>query len=107
MDRLLPAVSLSALTGEGLDELTRAVEALYPLPELPAGEILTNLRPAEAVGRALDYLCAAEEAMSSGQTPDVVLTETEGAMGALGELTGRTVREDITDRIFERFCVGK
>ena len=44
---------------------------------------------------------------AAGVTPDAVLTELEAAMEALGELTGRTVREDITQRIFERFCVGK
>ena len=43
----------------------------------------------------------------SGCTPDIVLTEAEGAMSALGELSGRTVREDVTNRIFERFCVEK
>ena len=77
------------------------------MPDAPAGEILTNARQAEAVSRALDALYAAQEAMDSGCTPDIVLTETEAAMAALGELTGRTVREDVTDRIFERFCVGK
>ena len=46
-------------------------------------------------------------AMRSGLTPDAVLCEVEGAMNALGELTGRVVREDVTARIFERFCVGK
>jgi tRNA modification GTPase len=45
--------------------------------------------------------------MEEGLTPDIVLTETEGAMSALGELSGRSVREDVTDRIFRRFCVGK
>lgn len=40
-------------------------------------------------------------------TPDALLTDAEEAMAALGELTGRSVREDITDRIFSRFCVGK
>ena len=40
-------------------------------------------------------------------TPDAVLLDAEAAMTALGELTGRVVREDITNRIFERFCVGK
>ena len=35
------------------------------------------------------------------------MTELEAALEALGELTGRTVREDITNRIFQRFCVGK
>ena len=36
-----------------------------------------------------------------------VLVDLEAAMRALGEVTGRTMREDITNRIFERFCVGK
>ena len=50
---------------------------------------------------------AAHEALTAGLTPDVVLTEAEGALDALGELTGRTAREDMVTRIFERFCVGK
>ncbi len=45
--------------------------------------------------------------MDQGLTPDLVLTESETAMSALGELTGRSVRQDVTDRIFQRFCVGK
>ena len=40
-------------------------------------------------------------------TPDAVLTDVEEAMTAMGEVTGKVVREDITNRIFERFCVGK
>ena len=72
-----------------------------------AGEILTNARQADAVSRALTSINAARAAMDDGVTPDAVLTEAEGAMAALGELTGRTVREDVTQRIFERFCVGK
>ena len=40
-------------------------------------------------------------------TPDMVLIDVEEAMEAMGEVTGATVREDITNRIFERFCVGK
>ena len=103
----LPVLPVSAVTGEGLEQLERAVAALFPLPEVPAGEILTNARQKEAVGRAVEAMKAALEAMEVGLTPDLVLTETEGAMQALGELTGRTVREDVTERIFERFCVGK
>ena len=45
--------------------------------------------------------------MMLGHTPDAVLTDIEEAMEAMGEVTGNTVREDITTRIFERFCVGK
>ena len=64
-------------------------------------------RQAEAVDRALNAVRAAHEALTAGLTPDVVLTEAEGALDALGELTGRTAREDMVTRIFERFCVGK
>ena len=103
----LPVIPISVVSGEGLAALEEAVKALYPLPAVPAGEILTNARQAEAVGRALEYLEAAQAAMEEGLTPDIVLTETEGAMSALGELSGRSVREDVTDRIFRRFCVGK
>ena len=100
-------VSLSARTGEGLEALASAVAELFPAPAAPAGEILTNARQAEAVGRALAALDAARDALASGLTPDAVLTEAEDALSALAELTGRSVRDDVTDRIFSRFCVGK
>ena len=103
----LPVVTLSARTGEGLEELERVIRDLFPLPEVPAGEILTNARQAEAVSRALESLRAALGAMEAGYTPDIVLTESETAMAALGELSGKSLREDVTNRIFSRFCVGK
>lgn len=103
----LPVVELSSMTGEGLEKLAEVIKTLFPMPDAPAGEILTNARQAEAVDRALAALTAAYDALLQGCTPDIVLTEAEGAMSALGELSGKTVREDVTDRIFERFCVGK
>ena len=103
----LRAVSVSAVTGDGLDGLERAISDMFPLPSVPAGEILTNVRHAQAISSALEYIRAAIDAMETGLTPDIILTESEGAMQALGELTGRTVREDVTNRIFSRFCVGK
>ena len=103
----LPVVSLSSVTGDGMDELERVIAEQFPLPEVPAGEILTNVRQADAVKHAIEYMRSALDAMRAGMTPDIVLTETEGAMSALGELSGRTVREDVTNRIFQRFCVGK
>ena len=107
IDTVLPVIPVSSVTGEGLDELERAIADLFPLPEAPAGEILTNARQAEALGRAAESLRAALNAMEQELTPDLVLTESETAMRAIGELTGRSVREDVTNRIFQRFCVGK
>lgn len=103
----LPVVELSSMTGEGLEKLAEVIKTIFPMPDAPAGEILTNARQAEAVDRALASLTAAYDALLQGCTPDIVLTEAEGAMSALGELSGKTVREDVTNRIFERFCVGK
>ena len=103
----LPVMAVSAVSGDGLRELEETIQAMFPLPTVPAGEILTNARQAEAVARAVESMEAALEAMNTGATPDIVLTETEGAMAALGELTGRSIREDVTNRIFQRFCVGK
>ena len=99
--------SVSAKDGHGLDALGRYIEALFS-DHLPCdGTILTNTRQAEAVRYAVESLDRCLEALDLGITPDAVLTEAEDAMHALGELTGRTVREDITQRIFARFCVGK
>ena len=99
--------AVSATRGDGLDKLSEFIEQRYGA-ELPCdGSILTNTRQAEAVGRAAEAIGRALAAMEAGVTPDAVLTELEAALEALGELTGRTVREDVTNRIFERFCVGK
>ena len=98
---------LSAKERMGLEALEQAVAEPFPAPDAPAGEILTNARHAEAIGRALESLRAAREAMLLGVTPDAVLTEAEEATAAIGELTGASIREDITNRIFARFCVGK
>jgi len=99
---------VSALDRTGLDRLDMAVAEMFHDTEAPpAGEILTNSRQADAVGRALASIEGAIAAMEQGYTPDAVLTEAENAMYALGELTGKTLREDVTSRIFERFCVGK
>ena len=108
LDPMPPVVELSAKTGQGLSHLEEAVAALFPPDRrnLP-GELLANQRQAEAARRALEAVSRARKALQAGVTPDALLTDVELALEALGELTGQHVREDITARIFERFCVGK
>jgi tRNA modification GTPase len=99
---------VSALTGDGLDDLDAEIKRSFPeLASPPSGEIITNARQAEAISRAWDSVGRAVVAISESVTPDAVLTEVESALSAIGEITGKTMREDITSRIFERFCVGK
>ncbi len=103
----IPTVRLSSVTGEGFERLENEIRKMFPPLQVPAGEILTNARQADAVRRAAESMEAALAALNMNMTPDIVLTETEEAMDALGEITGQTARDDITQRIFSRFCVGK
>ena len=101
-------VALSALTGDGIDQLELAISRLFPQDTgLRPGTLLTNARQAQAAGQAQACLTRAQQALQAGLSPDAVLTDVEEALTHLGELTGRVVREDITSQIFQRFCVGK
>lgn len=100
-------VSLSAKSGDNLDALKDTLEQWFADGAACDGSILTNARQFGAINRAAEAIGRAQAALRSGMTPDAVLLDAEEAMQALGEVTGRTVREDITNRIFERFCVGK
>ena len=100
-------ISVCAKTGEGLDQLAGAVDSIFE-NDIPCdGSILTNARQYDACRRACEAMGNALKGLRLGQTPDAVLTDIEEAMQTMGEVTGATVREDITARIFERFCVGK
>ena len=101
------ALALSSRTGAGLPELEREIARRFPDGGSEGGEILTSRRQAEAVGRAAQCLRAVFEGMERGMTPDALLSDVELALDALGEVTGRVVKDDVTERIFERFCVGK
>ena len=103
-DSILP---ICAKTGQGLDRLSALIEAMFANETPCDGSILTNARQADAIRRSYDAMLSALDGLSLGLTPDAVLTDVEEAMAAMGEVTGATVREDITARIFERFCVGK
>lgn len=103
----MTVIPVCAKTGSGLDQLADAVDAMFAGQVPCDGSILTNPRQYDAIRRAYEAMLRALQGMKLGLTPDAVLTDVEAAMEAMGEVTGATVREDITARIFERFCVGK
>lgn len=106
-DRFDGVCSVCARTGEGVEQIGRLVQTLYPQAVRTDGALLTNTRQAEAVGRALAAVDRAQGALSAALTPDAILTDAEEALAALGELTGKSIREDLVATIFSRFCVGK
>lgn len=100
-------IPVSCAKQAGLDLLEQALDMVFD-DEAPCdGSILTNARQADAIAKSRASIEAALSSLRLGITPDAVLVDVEAAMEALGEATGRVVREDITNRIFERFCVGK
>ena len=100
-------IPICAKTGKGLDLLADVVDDMFAGNAPCDGSILTNPRQFDAIRRSHNALSKALQGLRLGLTPDAVLTDVEEAMAAMGEVTGATVREDITARIFERFCVGK
>ena len=106
-----PAVSLSSKTGVGLDVLIDTVVGLVTadtaLPMQDAGVSLGTERQKEAVTAALEAARHALEAGHSGYPLDAVIQDVEEAVHALGSVTGEVRSDDILDKIFSGFCVGK
>ena len=93
-------LSVSAKTGEGLDELKRRIVALSGARE---GAAITNERHIKALENAREALLHARTAHEL----TLVATDVREALHHLGAITGRDVDADLIDRIFSRFCVGK
>lgn len=104
----IQAVSTSALTGHGIPEVR---EMLTAIVRNPAGEsesgMLTSLRHFEAVSGALDALQAARDAVLAKAPHEMLLLDLYGVLRHLDGLTGETTADDILNRIFSSFCIGK
>ena len=97
---------VSAKTGEGLKELTDAIVARIPALESDSPAIATE-RAAEALRAASAALNEAIDALKSGYAHECAAENIREALHEVGKLTGATVDEDVINRIFERFCLGK
>jgi len=100
-------LSVSAVTGEGLDALRSAIAVRLGHVEAE-GELLVLERHREALASAALFLReAAELARRDGGAPELVAARVREALSALGAITGETATEELLDRIFATFCVGK
>lgn len=105
------AVRVSARTGEGLDLLQAMLirEAFGSVPgeELQQGGVLVRERHRRLVGRALEETVAFAEALASGIPAEIAALHLRGAEESLAELIGPLDEEDVLDRLFRSFCIGK
>ena len=101
-------VYISALKGEGVEELKNAAEELLKTRNFDtSGGVLYSERQRDDARKALECIREAKDAMYLGFTLDAVTVSTEGAVGYLLELTGKRVSDAVVDSVFEKFCVGK
>jgi tRNA modification GTPase len=100
---------VSARTGSGLDVVRREIaQALVDgVGREPADEVLPGERHEDAIRRAAQSLELADATWREGGTEELVAGDVRDAAEALGEITGRTAGDEVLERIFSRFCVGK
>lgn len=102
-------IRVSALTGDGVGDVRRAIVEAVGGRSLGegAGLLVTNARHHDALRRASTALSSASEALSAGFSEEIALVGLHESLRALGELTGETVIDDILGMIFSKFCIGK
>jgi tRNA modification GTPase len=104
---LAATVLVSAATGGGIADLRAAIAAAV-VGVVPAeAPAVSNARHIDALSRCRAALERARGLIVAQVAPEIVAVEIDEAASALGEVTGETTPEDVLDRIFERFCVGK
>lgn len=102
-------VRVSATAGIGLAELRHAVVscATGGADFRGSGPVLTNLRHHDALTKASVSLRLARQSIADGQPPDIVAVDVQDAIDHIGAVTGVITNEEILDRIFSEFCIGK
>jgi tRNA modification GTPase len=100
---------VSALTRKGIPELIKYIEQTVLEDGIPQeGEVVLNrVRHRDAISRAEERIKQAEISLKKGMSQEFVAIDLRGALEAIGEITGQTTTDDILNRIFSEFCIGK
>ncbi len=102
------AMLLSSVTGEGIDDLRRnCLRALHLETPADGDWIAINARQADCLGRAFPHIQAAAEAIRRQDFLEIPSIEMRAALTAFDDLFGRVDHEDVLDRLFATFCIGK
>lgn len=102
-------VRISAKYGDGIDALRAAIRemALATPADESTEAAIAPIRHRNALDKAAGCLIGAGEGLKEGLSPELTALAFREALDALGEITGRTTPEEVLDRIFANFCVGK
>lgn len=101
-------INASVIQGFGIDRLKEAIVKLFFHGEIKSNElVITNMRHKEAMLAARSSCLQAIEALAGTSAIDLASIDIRSAWYSLGQITGDTMEEDIIDKIFSEFCLGK
>jgi tRNA modification GTPase len=105
----LQIISVSSHTEKGIDQLIQTLLSVALTGRLPQeGDVLiTRLRHAQALERALHHLENAARSLADNMSQEFIALDLRGALDALGRITGQTTADDILNQLFSEFCIGK
>jgi tRNA modification GTPase len=103
------AVKISCQTGEGLETLKNQIKATVWSGNVAAemSEVTINSRHQDALQRAREATLTTSNALKEGLTLELVALDLRIAVSAIGEIVGKTTTDDLLDKIFSEFCLGK
>lgn len=109
LQREMPAVFISAARGNGIETLYDAIlkEALHGRREAAGGLVLTRARHRDALQKALNSISSCTEGIKESVSPEFYTVDLREALNSIGDVVGETTPDDILDRIFSEFCLGK
>ncbi|MCC5868976.1 MAG: tRNA uridine-5-carboxymethylaminomethyl(34) synthesis GTPase MnmE [Gammaproteobacteria bacterium] len=102
-----PAITISALTGQGLEQLRDALADAAGLGEETTTTIIARRRHLDALARARAHLDEGERLLADQAALELLAEELRLAQHALGEITGEVTSDELLGRIFSSFCIGK
>ncbi len=105
----IQSILTSAVTGYGIENLTRAIAQLADgLQSVDGNEFVAiNARHAQALDEARDCLRHAREKLTMGESVELLVSDLRGTLAAYGEIAGKVDNERMLDRLFASFCIGK
>lgn len=106
-ERFKHIVYISAKDGAGCPALDEWVRAHYSTEDAQADGVITSARQLQRLLAGKQLVDQAIDGLAQGFTPDLISLDITEAASALGEVTGQTVTDEMIDKIFEKFCVGK